>query len=239
MVQSRIIRSVFASLFLIALMILPAVAGDRENMRGERYGEVLLGRGGLLVPNEFDVYNTIGLNDCPEDLWKKLDADKIKKENSVKAVILNGPRYWTIDGLTNSKLVSTVKKSFGGIEMRQAGTIELGLRDKLSLGKPYSEHKVARTTVWVFKAGKPVYQLISPDGSVYFMQSYSVQKQNQNFDSLAQLGSKLHLPSGWKFRTQNLKKDYFVKAIDGMAYVVQDEMDNTYQKSTAKGFYPL
>lgn len=203
-------------------------------MRGERYGEVLLGKGGLLIPSEFDVYNTIGLNDCPQELWEKLDADKIKKENGVKAVILNGPRYWAIDGLTNSKLVSTVQKNFGGIEMRQAGTIELGLRDKLSLGKPYAVHKVARTTVWVFKSGRPVYQLISPDGDVYFMQSYSVQKEKQDMESLAKLGSKLHLPSGWQFKTQNLNKDFFVKAIDGMAYVIQDDLDNTYQKTTAK-----
>ncbi|MBX9687742.1 MAG: hypothetical protein K2X27_13635 [Candidatus Obscuribacterales bacterium] len=211
-----------------------ADAGERTNMRGERYGEILLGKGGLLIPSEFDVYNTIGLNDCPEELWSKLDPEKIKKETGVKAVKLNGPRYWVIDGLTGSTLVSKVQRNFGGIEMRHAGTLELSIKDKLSLGKAYATHKVARKTIWVFKAGRPVYQLINPDGEVYFMQSFSVQKEKQKLDSLEQLGSKLKLPEGWKFRTLNLKKDFELKAINGIAYVLQDNLENTYQKSSAK-----
>ena len=118
--------------------------------------------------------------------------------------------------------------------MREAGTLEVKLKDARSFGKPYVIHDVARKTIWVFKAGRPVYQLISPDGAVYFMQSYSVQKEPQSMDSLANLGSKLSLPKGWSFRTATLTKDYQLKAVDGMAYVVQDDLENTYQKSTAK-----
>lgn len=212
----------------------PSPAGDMKNLRGQRYGEVLLGKGGLIAPSEFDVYNTIGLNDCPEDLWSKLDAEKIKSETGARMVKLNGPRYWAIDGLTNSVLISKEKRDFGGIEMRHAGTIELSLRDKFSLGQPYAIHKVARNTVWVFKAGRPTYQLIDPDGAVYFMQSYSVQNEKQDANTLAKLGSRLKLKDGWKFRTIVLKKDFEVKAEDGMAYVVQDDFDNTYQKSSLK-----
>jgi hypothetical protein len=215
--------------------LLPSLAGDRSNMRGERYGEIMLGKGGLVVPSEFDVYNTIGLNDCPQELWAKLDPEKIKAETGAKAVKLNGPRYWMIDGLTGSTLVSTEIRTFGGIQMRHAGTIELAFRDKLHLGKPYAIHRVARKTIWVYKAGRPVYQLIGPDGAVYFMQSYSVQKDpKQDVDSLALLGARLQLPENWKFRTLNLSKDYMLQAVDGMAYVVQDDLENTYQKSTAK-----
>lgn len=229
---------IFAGLLVIALAmgIYPnsAQCMDRSNMRGERYGEVLLGKGGLVTPSEFDVYNTIGLNDCPDALWTKLDPEKIKSENGVKAVKLNGPRYWVIDGLTGSSLVSNVQRNFGGIEMRQAGTLKLTMKDILAMGKPYVVHCVARTTIWLFKAGSPVYQLISPSGEVFFMQSFSAQKEKQSMESLAQLGSKLSLPNGWKFRTLTLKKDYQVKALDGLAYVVQDDFENTYQKSTAK-----
>lgn len=227
--KSLIIASVIA-LFAAASVN----AADMNNMRGERYGEVLLGSGGLLVPNSFDVYNTIGLNDCPEELWSKLDAEKLKKETGAKVVKLNGPRYWVIDGLTGSSLVNKEKRSFDGLDMRLAGTLELTMKDKMSLGKPYIIHQVARKTTWVFKAGKPVYQLIDPDGAVYFMQSFSAQKAKQDMDSLAKLGSQLTLPSGWKFRTLTLSKDFNLSAIDGMAYVVQDDLENTYQKSIAK-----
>lgn len=210
------------------------IAGEMNDLRGKRYGEVLLGKGGLIVPNEFDVYNTIGLNDCPEDLWSKLDEEKIKAETGAKAVKLNGPRYWVIDGLTNSTLVSKEQREFGGIAMRHAGTIQLTLGDKLSLGRPYANHKVARKTIWVFKSGRPVYQLIGPDGAVYFMQSYSIQKQKQDPTTLEKLGSQLKLKNGWKFRTLILTKDFEVKAEGGVANVVQDDFDNTYQKSSAK-----
>lgn len=220
---------------IIALnSVLPARAGDMNDLRGKRYGEVLLGKGGLVVPDEFDVYNTIGLNDCPEELWSKLDPEQIKKDTGAKAVKLNGPRYWTIDGLRNSVLIDKTKTSFGGIEMRHAGTLKLSIRDVLSIGKPYVQHQVARKTIWLFLANKPVYQLIDPDGSVYFMQSYSIQKQKQDPGSLENLGSKLSLKDGWKFRTLKLKKDFEVAAENGVAFVVQDDFDNTYQKSSAK-----
>lgn len=221
--------------FIFALTFMPSsVAGDMKGLRGKRYGEVLVGKGGLVMPKEFDVYNTIGLNDCPEDLWTKLDPAKIKQQMGAKAVMLNGPRYWTLDGMQNSKLVSKETVSFAGLQTRHAGTIELSLRDKLSLGQPYSVHRVARTTTWVFDAGKPVYELIGPDNSVYLMQSYSVQREKQDEQSLAKLGSTLKFKNGWRFRTQVPAREVTVTAQDGMAYVVQDDLGNTYQRSTLK-----
>lgn len=229
-------RSVAPLLPLIAILVFAQqlVHAEEKELRGKRYGEVLLGRGGLLLPREMDVYNTIGLNDCPQELWVKLDKDQIKKDTGAKMVMLNGPRYWTIDNLKGSSLVSTAKKDFGGIAMRQAGTLQLKVKDKIAFGKPYVIHQVARKTIWTFKAGKPVFQLINPGGEVFFMQSYSVQKQPQTMEGLAELGKSLKLPAGWKFRSLTLKKDFEVAAINGMAYVVQDDFDNTYQKSVAK-----
>jgi hypothetical protein len=112
--------------------------------------------------------------------------------------------------------------------------LEPSLKDKLSLGKPYVIHKIARKTTWVFLANRPVFQLIDPEGAVFFMQSYSVQKEKQTDTTLPNLASKLSLPKGWKVRTLTIKKDYQVQAVKGMAYVTQDDLDNTYQKSSAK-----
>lgn len=222
------------ALALCSVSAVPGLAAERTNLRGQRYGEVLLGKGGLVTPKELDVYNTIGLNDCPQELWQKLDPEKIKAETDSKMVKLNGPRYWTIDGFTATALINPEVKEFGGIKMRHAGTLELSLADKLTMGTPYAVHKVDRKTVWVFDAGKPVFQLIDPDGSVYFMQSFSVQKKEQTMDSLAALGTKLQLPKGWQFRTVTLTKPFELKAENDVAFVVQDDFNNTYQKSTAK-----
>ncbi len=229
-------QKLLSSTAILALVFLACAAsvtaGSIIDLRGKRYGEVLLGTGGVVVSKELDVYNTIGLNDCPEELWSKLDPAAIKKETGAKVVRLNGPRYWVMDGMTNSN-VSPDIRNFGGIEMRRAGVLAVSISD-LMHQDPYTVHKVARQTTWVYQAGKPVYQLISPDGSVFFMQSFSAQKKSQDMQDLAKLGSALTLPKGWQFRTLTLKKDYLLTATDGMAYVTRDDFANTYQKSTAQ-----
>jgi hypothetical protein len=65
------------------------------------------------------------------------------------------------------------------------------------------------------------------------MQSYSLEKEPQSLDTLPQLRSQLHLPKGWRYRYITLKHDFFLKAVDNMATVIQDDLLNTYQKSTA------
>jgi hypothetical protein len=49
---------------------------------------------------EATVYNTFPLNDCPAELWEKLDAKAIATENGAVAALLNGPRYWLMSGIT-------------------------------------------------------------------------------------------------------------------------------------------
>ena len=199
-------------------------------LRDQRYCEILIGKGGIIVPKEFDVYNTIGLNDCPEDLWSKIDAEKTKSETGARFVKLNGPRHWMIDGIINSTLVSTETRSFDGLEMRLAGILKLPLEDMLKPPKPYQQLTVERHTTWVYLAGQPVFQLIDDAGNVYFMQSYSLEKDtDQTAQSLAQLGTVLTLPSGWTFRSLVLEADYNLTALNNMATVTQDDLLNTYQ----------
>ena len=211
-------------------MLAPALAGEVMDLRDQRYCEILIGKGGLLMPKEFDVYNTIGLNDCPDDLWAKINTEAIKTETGARFVKLNGPRHWMIDGMTNTTLVSTEKRSFEGLEMRVAGILKLPLEDMLKRPKPYQQLTVERHTTWVYLAGQPVFQLIDDKGNVYFMQSYSLEKDaNQTAQSLSQLGTTLALPSGWSFRNLVLKADYNLTALNNMATVTQDELLNTYQ----------
>jgi len=216
--------------FALLACIASAFAGEVTDLRDQRYCEILIGKGGLILPKEFDVYNTIGLNDCPEDLWAKIDADKIKSETGAHFVKLNGPRHWMIDGMTNTTLVSTEKHSFEGLEMRLAGILKLPLEDMLRPPKPYQQLTVERHTTWVYLAGQPVFQLIDDGGNVYFMQSYSLEKDtDQTAASLTELGSRLKLPDGWSYRSVVLKADYNLTAADNKAVVTQDDLLNTYQ----------
>jgi hypothetical protein len=220
------------ALISVALIFLtgPTFAGEVTDLRDKRYCEIMLGKGGLILPKEFDVYNTIGLNDCPEDLWSKIDVETVKSETGARFVKLNGPRHWMIDGMTNTTLVSPEQRTFEGLDMRLAGILKLPLEDLLRPPKPYQQLTVARHTTWVYLAGQPVFQLIDGEGNVYFMQSYSLEKDaNQTAQSLAQLGNVLTLPSGWSFRGLTLKADYNLTAANNMATVTQDDLLNTYQ----------
>lgn len=215
--------------FVAALALAGAPAThDTTELRGTRYCEVLAGGlSGLHVA--LDVYNTIGLNDCPDAAWARLDVARIKAQLGAREVKLNGPRCWTLDAFVGSKLLDATAVEIDGLPMRKAGRLELPVSDALSAGKPYVRHTVRRDTIELFRGGKPVFELIDAGGSVYVMQSYSLQKVQQDLDSLATLGARLHLPAGWRFRTRTPAADLRVRTVDGHATVVQDDFENTYQ----------
>ncbi len=200
-------------------------AMQTNGIRGDRYCEVVLSEGWF----NFAIYNTMGLNHCPQSRWDSLRVSNIKKETGASKVILNGPRYWTIDAAQNTRMVKPEEKDFGGIKMRKLAYVHLGLFDVLGSGRPYKEHQVDRDTIFTYQAGKPVYELIDPKGNVYVMQSYSVEKAKQTPRSLSQLGPKLKLPKGWIYRTGVLNKTTYLKTQDKKAIVIQDDLLNTYQ----------
>lgn len=64
------------------------------------------------------------------------------------------------------------------------------------------------------------------------MQSYSIQKQAQSLESLKNLGSQLHLPSGCRFHTKTLPHAAYLTPDRENAVVIQDDFLNTYQLET-------
>ncbi|HAT5921011.1 TPA: hypothetical protein JAG59_002840 [Legionella pneumophila] len=218
-----------SSLLLYILLFVPflSYSAETSNMRGKRYCEIILAK----TISSYAVYNTWGLNDCPEQLWSKVSISAVKKETGSSFVHLNGPRYWVIDGFKNTSLINPAIKTISGIPMREAGILHLSLMD-LFKNKPYQSHVVDRKTTWVYQADKPVFELIDPNGQVFVMQSYSVQKYPQTMNTLTQLGAKLQLPKGWKFKTGVLNKPETIEAVNNKAVVVQDNFLNTYQKAS-------
>jgi hypothetical protein len=209
------------------LLCLPIVghAMQISGIRGDRYCEVVLSEGWF----NFAVYNSMGLNHCPQGKWDKLTTSMIKKETGASKVMLNGPRYWTMDGAKNTRMVKPEEKTFGGIGMRKLAYVHLGLFDVLGGGRPYKDHQVDRNTVFTYQEGKPVYELIDPKGQVYVMQSYSVEKAKQTPRSLSKLGAQLKLPHGWTYKTGILKKTTYLQTQNKKAVVIQDNLMNTYQ----------
>lgn len=201
---------------------------ESRSLRGRRYCEILV----AMSRNEILVYNTTGLNDCCPNQWQRLSTAEIKKETGARYVRLNGPRYWVIDGMPGSKLKDKKIVKLGGIEMRAAAVLQVSLRDLIQGGRAYHPYDVERDTHWLYLAGKPIYELVDPQGQAFVMQSYSVQKVPQTEASLAKLGEALDLPEGWSFRVRVLPKDAYLTPVDHKAVVVQDEFQNTYQQET-------
>lgn len=197
-----------------------------DGMRGVRYGEVLgvfATDGGLVA----EVYGTQMLNDCPQELWDGLDPTAIAADLGAIAVKLNGPRHWVLDGLgTKVATLEPVIREFNGIEMRRIARVELG---DAPAAIPYVERKVDRGSVFFFDAGKPVWELVSPDGTAYVMQAYCLGVDPTiTYESLPALGERLALPEGWTYRERILDAELAVDSTRSVATVLQDELENSY-----------
>jgi hypothetical protein len=195
-------------------------------LRGVRYGEVLavyLRDDGLHA----EVYGTQMLNDCPQELWQTLDAATIAQEMGATFVKLNGPRHWMIDGAgPKVAVVEPVLRDFNGLTMRRIATLELGPSLQ---AQPYTIRHVNRGAVFFFDAGRPVHELVDPDGTAYVMQAYCIGVDpSLTQDALASLGDRLALPEGWTYRTRVLDAELVVDTSNALATVIQDELENTY-----------
>ncbi|MEM1321935.1 MAG: haloalkane dehalogenase [Bacteroidota bacterium] len=198
------------------------------DLRNFRYGEVLpvfRCGGGLII----EVYATFSFNDCPEEEWYALNADDLVDELGAVAVVLNGPRHWLtnqiIGGGNNGGSGFEKISTFGALQMQLSAQVS-GAMD----AKVYAENEIQRSTTYIFKAGNEVYKLVNPQGEEYVMQSYSRKVEpDLAIEDLATLGSRLYLPSDWTFRTEVLSADLELVA-DGLAIVIQDEFENSYQK---------
>jgi hypothetical protein len=205
------------------------VAAATAPKRGQRYCEVLLAHahgGGVTI----DVYNSFGMTDCPEADWRALDAKAIQSSLRVDRAILNGPRVWLVDGMEGSHFADPTPRAFNGIGMRLGARIEMSMSEVKAQREPYREHTIQRQTVYRFDAGKRVYELTAPDGRVYVMQSYSLEKAALTEPGLETLATMLHVPAGWAYQTRVLTEPMILRTVDGAAHVIQDDLNDTYQR---------
>lgn len=199
-----------------------------EGVRNARYCEII-----PIVRDRFHlvatVYNTLGLNDCPADVWAAITEDSMKKPFGAITVLLNGPRYFLMDSITAKGATKAGKKiEAGGLALTERASIDLGLFDMLH--RSYRETTIDRDTLYLFKAGSPVFMLEAPDGSRYVMQAYAqIVDKTLSYNDLPALSARLKLPSGWRYTTMVPEKD-LVAGAEGKATVVQDDLENTYQK---------
>jgi hypothetical protein len=210
-----------------------------DGLRAMEYCEVFLIGGNPITKNlKAAVYNTSYLNNqadplvtCPADLWAKIDPGVLKKQQDVLGVFKNGPRGWVNDWIQIP--IDPNVTTFDGLQTHWFMTVELP--KDMEVGKKgstaYKPTIGHRNSVMGFAAGKPAFILDDPDGSAWVMQAYAqIVDPSLTYDGLAKLGDKLKLPTGWKFRVTTLDRDLNIKAINGDAWIVQDDLENTYDK---------
>jgi hypothetical protein len=196
---------------------------------GKRYGEVLLVRLEEAGPVA-TVYCSFPLNDCPQELWSKLDAQAIAAENGTAAALLNGPRHWLMSSIKKAGAAALETKTFGGIEMIRQATVALSSMNPA----PYSVNEVDRKTVFNFDAGRPVFELVGPDERRWVMQTWSqTVDAGLSLDDLPGLASRLTLPEGWSYQTRILTEPLRVDTSTSNAHVLQDDLANSYSLQTS------
>ena len=196
------------------------------DMRDLRYCEVLLVSLSGTEPIA-SVYNTYPLNDCPEDTWATLDPQALATQFGANVAMLNGPRHWMINRVEKVGGSTNEKADFGGIEMYKQATVPIG--SLVDQARPYSPYPVSRSTIFTYNTGTEIFELTSPDGSVFVMQSFSQQKDpTLTLASLPSLADKLELPAGWKFGSRMLAEDLNIVTVKNPAQVLQDNLGNSY-----------
>jgi rhodanese-related sulfurtransferase len=175
------------------------------------------------------IYTSSSCQNCTAEDAKKIDPVKLASEIGVTQCGVNIGRFWMMDELSFGAGESV---NFQGVRMVWVGSMNPDEVHAYFGGKPYTPVSIARDTEWIFKAGKPVYLLRTPEGKTWVLQEYCNDIDTSlAADNLDKLGGKLKLPSGWKFETNILAKDLSLNTARsaGRAFIMRDELGNAYQ----------
>jgi hypothetical protein len=228
---------------------IPASPADMtyNGLRGVIYCEVWLFRHTPEGQIAGVYYNTSALNNaadpmntCPAAMWDRVTVPSLQAQFDVLAAYRNGPRGWTMDSITIP--VGPVV-AFDGLETRWMGEGRLPQGVSLAAAhmQPYSPLQSHRRSSFTFRAGQPVFILDDLQGTPWVMQAYGqLVDTTLTYATLPSLAQKLRPPPGWRFRVQVIDRDLTVSTPQGYNWIVQDELQNTYDacKEGACTFQP-
>ena len=184
------------------------------NSRGYQYCELVF----IYSDKGSDIYSTSPLAQADLDWWENLDVEALAREFGAASVYKNGPQWWSMDevGVMASQPVPVA-----GVNMVFGAHLPPGT---LKIAK-YTVFNPAKFQNLTWNAGKPVYQLVDPDGHTYILQGHKIPEEK-----LAALGERFEkLPQGWKYRTKVLDEDLVMNLTPKEPIPsVQDEFDQIY-----------
>ena len=173
-----------------------------------RYCEILVTTNG-----ETEVWTSRGLHECPQAWWDSLDADTIKDDRGADSVILNGPRHYVCDQITNNNPPQNPQvEDFYGEDMKLGATATID-------HSPYVVNDVDKDVMITYVAGAKVYGLMDSGGVIYIC------KSRMDGQDMSTLHSRIDPPQGWSFMETTVGVPLSVQS---GGVVVMDEFDNSY-----------
>lgn len=167
---------------------------DVDNTRNMRFCEIVVINDGFV-----DIYNTSGLNACPEDDWNAIDPTVLAKQMNVQSIQKNGPHFWVMDSQT---IGFGETKSFGSIDARWGARAPVSSLGGSEGSTPYQPFQTCKTQKMVYDAGQKVWEMIDDKGQAWILQAHEVQFTLDDLDTLdTHMKS---LPDGWSWRTRTL-----------------------------------
>jgi hypothetical protein len=108
-------------------------------------------------------------------------------------------------------------------------TVLWSAEESCPVGEPPCAGTWFGMAVFTFDAGRPVFELVDPDGQRWAMQTWSQTVDSAlSLDDLPDLAGRLKLPEGWSFQTRTLTSPLRVDTSTRNAHVVQDDLANSY-----------
>ncbi|MEY8143917.1 hypothetical protein [Falsihalocynthiibacter sp. CO-5D18] len=216
-----------------------------ESLRGVRYCELFFITGDPKTGLTANFVNTSALNNsadpkdtCPPAIWDKITPDSLKSQYKVAGIFKNGPRWWVNDVVD---IPAGAVGTYDNLEGRWFGKVDLPKTFGKPGGTAYKPTTVGRKSVMQFNKGEPVYILDDPDGMPWVMQAFTTKvNPKMTYDGLMTLAETLKPAEGWSYRVKILDEPLTIQAVDGVARIVQDEFEGTYNAcfDTACSFKP-
>jgi hypothetical protein len=206
------------------------------NLRAVQYTEIFLVGGNPITGDlRANVYNTQGLNgytetnknSSPTSVVAAIDQDAVKKQYDVLGVHINGPKLWMLDWID---VPVGTEREFDALHARWVG--ELSLKG-IDLSKPgadaYHVTTIERKTKFGYLKGQTEFLIDDPEGNTWIMKGMDLGVHPvQSYADAANLGSRLKLPPGYKFRTAVLPEDLVLIPETGIAKIMPDDLNNVY-----------
>jgi hypothetical protein len=189
-------------------------------------------------PGTYNVYNNTSI----KNEFETTDGTNLLIEDPF--VIVNDKRRWMMDQLYqleaepdfNTPLYINAKfNNYPQLGMTLKWTASTILNDS----SPYEITQVNRSTCYVYNPDTIVYLLVDLNSSylqIYVLQSLNLQTfENESVNNIDYIGNKLDLPKNWLWTSIKLDSNTFLKvASNGTAFIVQDNLGNSYQYLDSK-----